>query len=162
MKISGRIVLKKGKEISLRRFHPWIFSGALEKMEGDIDDGVWVDVVDRRGEVLGYGHYQHGSIAVRLLSFDAAPPSEDFYEQRLSRAFSTRLAASLPSAHTNCFRIVHGEGDGLPGLIIDYYDGIAVVQAHSAGTHCFRAGQGVGRPESGLLQKQGNPSRPDA
>lgn len=135
MIISGRIFLKKGKETSIKRFHPWIFSGAIQKMEGDITDGCWVEVQDQQSKTLGFGHYQNGSIAVRMLSFSASAPTEDFWFVKLNDAFKTRIAAGLPSGSTNAFRLIHGEGDGLPGLIIDWYDGVAVVQAHSVGMH---------------------------
>ena len=135
MIIAGKIFLKKGKEYSIQRFHPWIFSGAIHSLDGQIDDGCWVEVNDHRGQTLGYGHYQNGSIAVRMLSFSEQPPSEDFWKRKLEKALQLRNASGIPSASTNCFRLVHGEGDGLPGLIIDYYDGVAVVQAHSVGMH---------------------------
>jgi 23S rRNA (cytosine1962-C5)-methyltransferase len=138
MTISGKITLKKGKEISIQRFHPWIFSGAIQKMEGETTDGSWVEVQDFKSNILGYGHYQNGSIAVRMLSFDKPAPSETFWEEKFSRALQTRNAAGLPSSVTNAFRLIHGEGDGLPGLIIDYYDGVAIVQAHSVGMHLDR------------------------
>lgn len=135
MTISGKITLKKGKEISIRRLHPWIFSGAIQKMEGEAADGGWVEIQDARASTLGFGHYQNGSIAVRMLSFSDTAPSENFWEEKLRRACQLRAAAGLPSAATNAMRLIHGEGDGLPGLIIDYYDGIAIIQAHSVGMH---------------------------
>jgi 23S rRNA (cytosine1962-C5)-methyltransferase len=135
MTISGKITLKKGKEISIRRFHPWIFSGAIQKMEGETADGGWVEVQDARSSTLGFGHYQNGSIAVRMLSFSDTPPAENFWEEKLRNALYLRNAAGLPSEATNALRLIHGEGDGLPGLIIDYYDGIAIIQAHSVGMH---------------------------
>lgn len=138
MTISGKVILKKGKEISIRRFHPWIFSGAIHKTEGSITDGSWVHVVDFRDQTLGYGHYQHGSIAVRVLSFYPDPPSGDFWSQKISNALAMRKSAGLPNAHTNAFRLIHGEGDGLPGLIADYYAGTLVMQAHDAGMHLDR------------------------
>jgi 23S rRNA (cytosine1962-C5)-methyltransferase len=138
MNSSGTIVLKKGKEISLHRFHPWIFSGAIQKTEGPVTDGVWVEVKDFQLNTLGFGHYQNGSIAVRMLSFGAQKPDTAFYTNRLRQALSLRQSAHLPSSATNCFRLVHGEGDGLTGLVIDYYDGVAIVQAHSTGMHADR------------------------
>jgi 23S rRNA (cytosine1962-C5)-methyltransferase len=135
MTISGTIILKKGKEISIERFHPWIFSGAIQKKEGDLTDGSWVEVHDFKENILGFGHYQNGSIAVRMLSFEKNPPDQNFWLEKFQKALATRSASGLPSEHTNAFRIIHGEGDGLPGLIIDYYDGIAVVQAHDVGMH---------------------------
>lgn len=135
MTISGKVILKKGKEISVRRFHPWIFSGAIHKIEGVINDGGWVQVVDFRDETLGFGHYQHGSIAVRILSFHSETPNKNFWEDKISRALALRANAGLPRTDTNAFRLIHGEGDGLPGLITDYYAGVLVMQAHDAGMH---------------------------
>jgi 23S rRNA (cytosine1962-C5)-methyltransferase len=139
MSISGRIVLKKGKEISIERFHPWIFSGAIQKKEGDLADGSWVEVQDFKGQTLGFGHYQNGSIAVRMLSFDKTAPDDNFWFTKIERALQTRKASDLPSTSTTAYRIIHAEGDGLPGLIVDYYDGVAIVQAHSMGMHLDRA-----------------------
>lgn len=135
MIIAGKITLKKGKEISIQRFHPWIFSGAIQKMEGEVIDGCWVEVHDFKGKTLGFGHFQNGSIAVRMLSFEQQTPSETFWEDKLRKALRVRHAADLPSEKTNAFRLTHAEGDGVPGLVIDYYDGVAIVQAHSAGMH---------------------------
>src|SRR6188474_3053952 len=103
MGISGKIILKKGKEISIQRFHPWIFSGAIQKMEGEVTDGCWVEVRDHKSSVLGYGHYQNGSIAVRMVSFEKGAPSETFWEEKIQQALSTRMAAGLPSETTNAF-----------------------------------------------------------
>ncbi len=138
MTISGKVVLKKGKEISIQRFHPWIFSGAIAKMEGTIDDGAGVEVVDYRNTVLGFGHYQNGSIAVRMLSFEKEKPSDNFWNKKIADARALRRSAGLPDSFTNAFRLIHGEGDGLPGLIVDYYAGVAIVQAHSRGMHLDR------------------------
>jgi 23S rRNA (cytosine1962-C5)-methyltransferase len=135
MEINGDVILKKGKEISLLRFHPWIFSGAIQKMEGSITDGDWVIVKDYKETCLGFGHYQNGSIAVRMLSFEKQLPSNDFYTTKFRKALTGREAANLPSVATTCFRLAHGEGDGLTGLVIDFYDGVAIVQAHSTGMH---------------------------
>ena len=134
-----RFYLKKGREESLRRFHPWVFSGAIGGVEGpDPAEGDAVAVCSAKGEVLGWGHYQIGSIAVRMLSFEddmpAGGPDLPFWTQRLQRCLEARRAFGL-AAHpaTNCYRLVHGEGDNLPGLVIDWYDGVCVLQAHSAG-----------------------------
>jgi 23S rRNA (cytosine1962-C5)-methyltransferase len=135
MIISGKIYLKKGKEFSIQRLHPWIFSGAIQKIDGSVADGQWVEVLDLKNNVLGYGHYQNGSIAVRLLSFENTPPPDNFWAIRFMKALRLRRNSGLPNDLTNAFRLIHGEGDGLPGLIIDYYDGVAVVQAHSVGMH---------------------------
>jgi 23S rRNA (cytosine1962-C5)-methyltransferase len=135
MIIAGKVTLKKGKEISIQRFHPWIFSGAIQKLEGEIIDGCWVEVNDFKGGILGFGHYQNGSIAVRMLSFERETPTDTFWENKLRKALHVRHASNLPSEVTNAFRLTHAEGDGVPGLVIDYYDGVAIVQAHSAGMH---------------------------
>ena len=131
----ARIILKKGRDESLRRFHPWVFSGAVARLEGDEPaEGDVVSVYSAAGECLGCGHYQVGSITVRMLAFGTAALLPDFWEDRLQAALEARKAFGLHgSAATNCYRLVHGEGDGLPGLIIDYYAGVCVVQAHSAG-----------------------------
>ena len=138
MTISGKVILKKGKEISIQRFHPWIFSGAIQTLEGTPTDGSWVQVLDHKSRILGYGHYQHGSIAVRMLSFQPDAPSQNFWIEKLSEALQLRKSANLPNASTNAFRLIHGEGDGLPGLIADYYAGAVVLQAHDAGMHLDR------------------------
>ncbi len=135
MEVTGKIILKKGKSLSIERKHPWIFSGAIASHEGSTRDGSWVEVADHAGNKLGFGHYQNGSISVRILSFENKAPNSEFYRKRLLRALSVRQSAGLPSPSTNAFRLVHAEGDGLPGLIIDVYDTTAVVQAHSAGMH---------------------------
>ena len=138
-----KIILKKNRDESLRRFHPWVFSGAIAQVQGNPAEGDIVAVHAADGSFLAYGHYQVGSIAVRVLSFDADVLSPDFWEDMLARALEVRAACGLhnPDAQgdavTNCYRLVHGEGDNLPGLIIDYYDGVCVMQAHSAGM--FRA-----------------------
>ena len=137
-----RVILKKGRDESLRRFHPWVFSGAIAAIEGSPAEGDIVAVYSAEGDCLACGHYQIGSIAVRILSFDADPTAPDFYENTISRALLARIASGLyrtdgESSGTSCFRLVHGEGDGLPGLIIDWYDGVCVMQAHSVGM--FRA-----------------------
>lgn len=133
-----KIVLKKGREESLRRFHPWVFSGAIAQVQGSPAEGDIVAVHAFDGSFLAYGHYQIGSIAVRVLSFDADVMAPDFWVEMIARALQVRVACGLHgSEDTTCYRLVHGEGDNLPGLIIDYYDGVCVMQAHSAGM--FRA-----------------------
>lgn len=133
-----KIILKKGRDESLRRFHPWVFSGAIAQIQGNPAEGDVVAVHASDGTFLACGHYQIGSIAVRVLSFDADVNAPDFWEIMLSRALQVRVACGLHgSTQTTCYRLVHGEGDNLPGLIIDYYDGVCVMQAHSAGM--FRA-----------------------
>ena len=148
-----KIILKKGREESLRRFHPWVFSGAIAEIQGSPAEGDIVAVHASDGSFLAYGHYQIGSIAVRVLSFDASALNADYWEVRLEQALQVRKACGLHgSADTNCYRLVHGEGDNLPGLIIDYYDGVCVLQAHSVGM--FRAKKQI----SDALQKVYGPS----
>ena len=133
-----RIILKPRREESLLRYHPWVFSGAIAQIVGHPAEGDLVSVCSADGQLLACGHYQIGSIAVRVLSFDEDPTRPDFYLRMLTRAFKLREACGLTSsADTTCYRLVHGEGDSLPGLIIDYYDGVCVLQAHSVGM--FRA-----------------------
>ena len=132
-----KVFLKHGRDESLRRFHPWVFSGAVAQVQGSPAEGDIVGVYSAEGQFLASGHWQVGSIAVRILSFDADPTAPGFWEDSIARAFAARQAVGLPSDTTNCFRLVHGEGDGLPGLIIDWYDGVCVLQAHSVGM--FRA-----------------------
>ena len=174
-----KVILKHGRDESLRRFHPWVFSGAVAQVQGSPAEGDIVGVYSAEGQFLASGHWQIGSIAVRILSFDADPTAPEFWTDSISRALQARIAVGLfadgsgqlppetsgcagplpsddgplpltmprvarfPEAvpasdqPTNCFRLVHGEGDGLPGLIIDWYDGVCVLQAHSVGM--FRA-----------------------
>jgi 23S rRNA (cytosine1962-C5)-methyltransferase len=174
-----KVFLKHGRDESLRRFHPWVFSGAVAQVQGSPAEGDIVGVYSAEGQFLASGHWQIGSIAVRILSFDEDPTAPDFWTNSIARALEARIAVGLyavgsgqlppetsgcagplPSAdgplpltmprvarfpeavtasdqQTNCFRLVHGEGDGLPGLIIDWYDGVCVMQAHSVGM--FRA-----------------------
>ena len=131
-----KVYLRRGRDESVRRFHPWVFSGAIASGSGSPAEGDIVAVYSAEGELLAYGHWQIGSIAVRILSYDEDVLQEDFYEKMIRRAYAVRVAANL-SDQTTCYRLVHGEGDGLPGLIIDWYDGVAVMQAHSVGM--FRA-----------------------
>lgn len=133
-----KVILKPRREESLLRYHPWVFSGAIAQIAGHPAEGDLVSVCSADGKLLACGHYQIGSIAVRILSFDEDPTLPDFWERMLLRAYQLREAFGLAqSEQTNCYRLVHGEGDGLPGLIIDYYDGVCVLQAHSVGM--FRA-----------------------
>ena len=173
-----KVFLKHGRDESLRRFHPWVFSGAVAQVQGAPAEGDIVGVYSAEGQFLASGHWQVGSIAVRILSFDADPTAPGFWEDSISRALETRIAVGLyhpagelpqktsdcggplpsgdgplpltvprvarfseavagPDGATTCFRLIHGEGDGLPGLIIDWYDGVCVLQAHSVGM--FRA-----------------------
>lgn len=132
-----KITLKSKRESSLRRFHPWVFSGAIAKQEPEIQEGDWVEVHSQGGEFLGCGHFQNGSIVVRILSFSPIQPDSTFWKQRLTGAFHYRKRLGLPQdpQTTNCYRLVHAEGDGLPGLVVDIYDKVAVVQCHSVGMH---------------------------
>ena len=133
-----RIILKPRREESLLRYHPWVFSGAIAQIVGHPAEGDLVSVCSSEGKLLACGHYQIGSIAVRILSFDEDPTQPDFWLRMLTRAYKLREAYGLAQGkQTNCYRLVHGEGDGLPGLIVDYYDGVCVLQAHSVGM--FRA-----------------------
>jgi len=135
-----KVILRRGREDSLLRFHPWVFSGAIAEIQGNPAEGDLVSVHASDGSVLAYGHYQIGSIAVRVLSFDESALSQDFWEVMIARALQVRITCGLHTDSqngTNCYRLVHGEGDNLPGLIIDYYDGVCVMQAHSVGM--FRA-----------------------
>jgi 23S rRNA (cytosine1962-C5)-methyltransferase len=138
MNISGKITLKKGKEHSIARFHPWVFSGAIQKTDGAVVDGNWVQVADYKGNILGYGHFQNGSITVRILTFSGSLPGDTFWSDRLAQAKQLRLTSGLPSEITNSYRLVHAEGDGLPGLIVDIYADVAIIQAHSVGMHADR------------------------
>lgn len=134
--ISKTIQLKKGKEESLNRFHPWIFSGAILKKDDDIEEGEVVRVYTYDKRFIAMGHYQIGSIAVRVLSFSDTEISLSFWVSRLQSAFNMRKAIGLADlSDNNTFRLVHGEGDNLPGLIIDCYGTTAVMQAHSVGMH---------------------------
>ena len=173
-----KVILKRNREESLLRFHPWVFSGAIAEIQGNPAEGDLVAVHACDGSFLAYGHYQIGSIAVRVLSFDESALRPDFWETMLGRALQMRVAAGLhvhsasvrqsecvrqsdcaspmsfraseasrEISSTNCYRLVHGEGDNLPGLIIDYYDGVCVMQAHSVGM--FRAKKHI----SDALQK---------
>jgi 23S rRNA (cytosine1962-C5)-methyltransferase len=133
-----KVILKPRREESILRYHPWVFSGAIAQIVGNPSEGDMVGVYSADGQFLASGHYQIGSIAVRILSFDEDPSRPDFWVLMLSRALKLREAYGLAgSAETTCYRLVHGEGDGLPGLIVDYYDGVCVLQAHSVGM--FRA-----------------------
>ncbi|KGI22166.1 SAM-dependent methyltransferase [Hoylesella timonensis S9-PR14] len=134
--MSKTIQLKKGKEESLNRFHPWIFSGAILKKDDDIEEGEVVKVYTHDKRFIALGHYQIGSIAVRVLSFSDTEISLSFWVSRLQSAFNMRRAIGLADlSDNNTFRLVHGEGDNLPGLIIDCYGTTAVMQAHSVGMH---------------------------
>jgi 23S rRNA (cytosine1962-C5)-methyltransferase len=134
-----KIVLKSGKDQSPRRYHPWIFSGAIKKIYGTPVEGDLVEVYDNKDEFLAIGHYQPGSIAVRRLSFTKVEPDIDFFRDRFRKAISYRESVGLLNdPGTNVFRLIYAEGDDLPGLIIDYYNGVAVMQTHSVGMFRLR------------------------
>lgn len=136
---TGRIYLKRGKEESMKRFHPWVFSGAIQKMDDGIEEGDIVDVITHNGEFIGRGHYQIGSIAVRILTFDDEPIDQNFWHKRLAVALQMRISIGIAdNPNNNTYRLVHGEGDNLPGLVIDCYGTTAVMQAHSVGMHVCR------------------------
>ena len=139
LKTVRSVFLKPGKEESLKRFHPWVFSGAIVRVEGEPEEGEVVDVYASDKKFIARGHYQVGSIAVRVLSFTQEPVDHDFWVRRLTVARELRRAMGLiGDPRTNTYRLVHGEGDNLPGLIVDVYDRTAVMQAHSAGMHLDR------------------------
>ena len=134
-----KVYLKPGKEESLKRFHPWVFSGAIRNMEGELEEGEVVDVYTSKKEFIACGHYQIGSIAVRVLTFKQEPIDANFWKHRLEVAYDLRRSLNLAENPMNdTYRLVHGEGDNLPGLIIDVYGHTAVMQAHSVGMHMYR------------------------
>jgi 23S rRNA (cytosine1962-C5)-methyltransferase len=133
------IILKPGKEQSLLRFHPWVFSGAIHHLPGGLQEGESVRVVNSEGNFLGTGHYQIGSIAVRIFSFHDVFADAVFWSDKIRKAWDLRMKTALLKPGVNTvFRWIHGEGDGMPGLIVDYYDGVAVIQCHSVGMYLIR------------------------
>jgi 23S rRNA (cytosine1962-C5)-methyltransferase len=134
-----QIILSKGKEHSLKRYHPWVFSGAIKQISGDVKEGDVVEVFSSSGEFLGLGHYQIGSIAVRLFSFERTNPDYNFWKNKLQKAYDFRTQLNLTDNKlTNCYRLLFAEGDGMPGFIIDFYNGTAVFQFHSIGMYLIR------------------------
>lgn len=141
-----KVTLHNGKEHSLKRFHPWVFSGAIKKIslppdfEGeDVSEGDVVEVYTAKDELLGMGHYQIGSIAIRMFSYELVEPNYAFWKSKLQKAYDLRTQLNLTNnPATNCYRLFFGEGDGLPGLVIDYYNGTAVFQSHSIGMHLIK------------------------
>lgn len=130
------IVLKKGKEFPLKRFHPWVFSGAIKTQTKAIEEGEKVRILDSKGNFLGIAHYQDGSIALRVISWTERAIDKSFWVEKFSAARAVRKTFFIPEeGKTNCYRLIHAEGDALPGLIIDIYNKTAVVQAHSIGMH---------------------------
>ena len=133
------LYLKKGKEESLMRFHPWVFSGAVHHIEGQPEEGELVRVLNSEGQFIAVGHWQIGSIAVRVLSFEDVEVNASYWEQRLQRAYEMRVGIGVAAnPNNNTYRLVHGEGDNLPGLVVDVYGRTAVMQAHSVGMHLCR------------------------
>ena len=135
MSIKSIVRLKQGRDHSVKRFHPWIFSGGIQDIEGNPEEGDWVEVQDASKKTVGFGHYQKGTITVRVLSFSSEQPTEKLWSDKISNAFRQRISTQVFTDYTNAFRLIHGEGDGLPGLIIDMYNKVAVMQAHSTGMH---------------------------
>ena len=134
-----KIVLKSGKEKSVRRYHPWIFSGAIKKIYGEPLEGDIVTVFDNKDNFLAVGHYQPGSIAVRILSFEDIEPDTEFFRERIRSAIEFRRSLGLiDNKSVNVFRLIHAEGDNLPGLIADFYNGVIVMQMHSVGMYRIR------------------------
>ena len=136
--IYKKITLRRGKEESLKRFHPWVFSGAIATADDTIEEGDIVSVFAADGTHIGNGHYQVGSIMVRILAWGDTAIDDDFYAERLAQAWRVRQALGLVRPDNNSYRLVHGEGDFLPGLVIDIYGNTAVIQAHSPGMHFAR------------------------
>jgi 23S rRNA (cytosine1962-C5)-methyltransferase len=135
----AKITLKSGKDQSVRRYHPWIFSGAIKKIYGNPAEGDLVDVYDNKDTFLAVGHYQPSSIAVRILSFEQVTPDINFFRDKIIRSVDYRKALGLiENRDINVYRLVNAEGDGMPGLIIDYYNGVAVMQMHSVGFYRIR------------------------
>ena len=141
--MTPQVYLRKGKEESLMRRHPWIFSGAIDHIkaedESEITEGALVEIYTRTGDFIALGHYQIGSIAVRVLTFDKEPIDQDWWNRRIAVAYDVRRTLGLTdNPDTDCYRLVHGEGDGLPGLVVDIYGTVAVIQCHSVGMYLAR------------------------
>lgn len=127
--------IRKGKEQSLMRRHPWVFSGAIESSTESLKDGDLVCLMTRKDQFLGIGHFQHATISVRILSFDYEEIDQAFFDRKIKKAVDSRINIGLLSKQNNIFRVCHGEGDELPGLVIDFYNGVAVIQCHSIGMY---------------------------
>jgi len=139
MQVSSRIVLKSGKEHSILRRHPWVFSGAIDRVEGEIHNGDAVEVTDQKGRFLAYGHAAEGSIAVRIFSFEQGELDRAFWKNKVQQAFDLRSKLRIAGdTNTTMYRLIHAEGDGMPGLIVDIYGKTAVIQTHSVGMHELR------------------------
>jgi 23S rRNA (cytosine1962-C5)-methyltransferase len=131
-----KVIISSGKDNALKRFHPWVFSGAIKKITGEVHEGGVVEVYSNQNEYLGTGHYQEGSIAVRIFSFKQINPDKHFWKSKIENAYQYRKSIGIIGKEdTNVYRLVFGEGDGLPGLVMDYYNGSVVFQAHSIGMH---------------------------
>lgn len=134
-----KVILTSGKDHSLKRFHPWVFSGAIKKITGEVKEGDIVEVYSSQQELLGMGHFQIGSIAVRMFSFTQVVPDFSFWKSKIQAAYNLRTQLKLTAnPDTNCYRLCFGEGDGLPGFVIDFYNGTAVFQTHSIGLHLIK------------------------
>ena len=133
MNIEKFVKLKPGKEIPLKRFHPWVFSGAIQQQSNNLKDGDWVEVKDSKNNFLGIGHFHNGSIAVKVIHFKTIDSFELLWKEKILHA--KELRDGIPFENTNAYRLIHGEGDNCPGLIVDYYNGVFVIQAHSIGIH---------------------------
>ncbi len=134
-----KAILKSGKERAVQRFHPWIFSGAIKGIIGDVDEGDMIEVYDNHNQYLATGHYQIGSITIRLFDFAKNIPDRDFWKRKILNSIQLRKQIALfGSTHTNVLRLINGEGDGFPGLVIDYYNGVCVLQSHSIGMYLLR------------------------
>ncbi len=134
-----KIFLKPGREESVLRFHPWVFSGAVRNGEGEFTDGDWVNVYDSRQQFLAAGFVNDGSIVVKIYTYNPELPDFSFWNKKVKSAFDLRqVLGFLNNDKTNCYRLIHGEGDGFPGLIVDVYAGVAVFQAHSIGVFLHR------------------------
>jgi 23S rRNA (cytosine1962-C5)-methyltransferase len=135
----AKVILKSGKDVSLRRLHPWIFSGAIKKIKGEVNEGDFVEVYDNKDEFLAIGYYQIGSIAVRVVSFQQVEINEEFWRAQITKAYMHRVDLGFFNEDgTNVFRLIHAEGDNLSGLIVDYYNGVVVVQMHAVGMYLIR------------------------
>src|ERR1035438_871220 len=135
----SKVILKAGKERSLQNFHPWLFSGAINKIEGEANEGDIVEIYSAANSYLATGHYHKGSITVRIFSFNQIEINYDFWKQTLQRAYNRRkLLGFIDNAETNVYRLINAEGDDLPGLIIDIYNQTAVIQTHTVGMYEIR------------------------
>ncbi len=134
-----QVILKSGKEISLKRMHPWVFSGAIKGVSGEVKEGDLVDVYSNHGEYLGVGHFQPGTISVRIISFKKEEIGLDFWVTKIEEAVTLRKNAGfIDHPQTNVFRMINAEGDGMPGLVVDFYNGTAILQMHSVGMYLIR------------------------